>query len=207
MFERRIVIDARGHLLGRLAALVAKEVLNGQRVVIVRTEELNISGSHYRNKLKYHEFLRKRCLVNPSHGPLHLRSPSKIFWRTVRGMVPHKTPRGANALSKLKVFEGVPPPYDKIKRVVAPEALRLLRLRPGRKYTTLGRLSTEVGWKYKDTITTLEAKRKLRAKTFYERKKVLNKLRTKALSNISAKVNAISPLLAQIGRASCRERV
>jgi hypothetical protein len=66
------------------------------------------------NLVKYHEFIRKRCLVNPTHGPLHLRSPSKIFWRTVRGMVPHKTPRGANALSKLKVFEGVPPPYDKV---------------------------------------------------------------------------------------------
>ena len=29
-------------------------------------------------------------------------------------MVPHKTPRGAAALSHLKVFEGVPPPYDKV---------------------------------------------------------------------------------------------
>ena len=201
MFERRVVIDARGHLLGRLAALTAKEILNGQRVVVVRTEEINISGSHYRNKLKYHEFIRKRCLVNPTHGPLHLRSPSKIFWRTVRGMVPHKTPRGANALSKLKVFEGVPPPYDKLKRVVAPSALRVLRLRPGRKFTSLGRLASEVGWKYQDTIKTLEAKRKLRAKTYYERKKVINKLRNKAIGNISEKISKLSPLLAKIGRA------
>jgi len=199
MFERRIVIDARGHLLGRLAALVAKEILNGQRIVIVRTEELNISGSHYRNKLKYHEFIRKRCLVNPTHGPLHLRSPSKIFWRTVRGMVPHKTPRGANALSKLKVFEGVPPPYDKIKRVVAPDALKVVRLRPGRRFTTLGRLSSEVGWKYQDTIKTLETKRKVRSKTFYDRKKLLNKLRARAIQNTAEKVSAISPLLAKNG--------
>jgi len=199
MFERRIVIDARGHLLGRLAAIVAKEILNGQRIVIVRTEELNISGSHYRNKLKYHEFIRKRCLVNPTHGPLHLRSPSKIFWRTVRGMVPHKTPRGANALSKLKVFEGVPPPYDKIKRVVAPDALKVVRLRPGRRFTTLGRLSSEVGWKYQDTIKTLETKRKVRSKTFYDRKKLLNKLRAKAIQNTAEKVSAISPLLAKNG--------
>jgi len=27
-------------------------------------------------------------------------------------MLPHKTPRGAAALGKLKVFEGVPAPYD-----------------------------------------------------------------------------------------------
>jgi len=46
------IIDARGHLLGRLAALVAKTILQGQWVVIVRAEGINISGSFYRNNLK-----------------------------------------------------------------------------------------------------------------------------------------------------------
>lgn len=45
MFEKVVVIDCRGHLLGRLASIVAKELLCGQKVVCVRTEELNISGS------------------------------------------------------------------------------------------------------------------------------------------------------------------
>jgi large subunit ribosomal protein L13Ae len=31
-------------------------------------------------------------------------------------MLPHKTPRGAAALGKLKVFEGIPAPYDTKKR-------------------------------------------------------------------------------------------
>ncbi len=48
-------------------------------------------------------------------------------------MVPHKTKRGAEALSRLKVFEGIPPPYDKQKRMVVPCALRVLRLKPGRR--------------------------------------------------------------------------
>jgi len=38
--------------MGRLAATVAKCVLNGQRVVVVRCEGLVISGNFYRNKLK-----------------------------------------------------------------------------------------------------------------------------------------------------------
>jgi len=25
--------------------------------------------------------------TKPSHGPIHFRAPSKIFWRTVRGFV------------------------------------------------------------------------------------------------------------------------
>jgi len=45
MFEKVVVIDSRGHLLGRLASIVAKELLCGQKVVCVRTEETNISGS------------------------------------------------------------------------------------------------------------------------------------------------------------------
>ena len=47
---QRVVIDCRGHLLGRLASVLAKELLNGQRIVAVRCEEINISGSHFRNK-------------------------------------------------------------------------------------------------------------------------------------------------------------
>ena len=67
-------------------------------------------------------------------------------------MIPHKTARGAAAMERLKVFEGVPGPYDKKKRMVVPQALRVLRLKPGRKYCTVGRLSHEVGWKYKDVV-------------------------------------------------------
>jgi len=32
-------------------------------------------------------FLRKRCNVNPARGPFHFRAPSKIFRKTVRGIV------------------------------------------------------------------------------------------------------------------------
>ena len=67
-------------------------------------------------------------------------------------MMPHKTARGTAALERLKVFEGVPPPYDKKKRMVVPQALRVLRLKPGRKYCTVGRLSHEMGWKYQDVV-------------------------------------------------------
>lgn len=75
-----------------------------------------------------------------------------MFWRTVRGMLPHKTDRGAKALERLKTFEGIPPPYDHKKRMVVPQALRVLRLKPGRKYCTVGRLGHEFGWKYKDVV-------------------------------------------------------
>ena len=80
-----VVIDGKDHLLGRLSSTIAKQLLNGQKVVVVRCEDINISGNFHRSKLKYLAFLRKRCNVRPSKGPYHFRAPSKILWRTVRG--------------------------------------------------------------------------------------------------------------------------
>lgn len=82
---RRIVVDARHHMLGRLSSILAKELLNGQRVVVVRCEEICLSGGLVRQKMKYLRFLRKRMNTKPSHGPIHFRAPSKILWRTIRG--------------------------------------------------------------------------------------------------------------------------
>jgi hypothetical protein len=39
-------------------------------------------------------------------------------------MIPHKTKRGEAALARLKTYEGVPPPYDRTKRMVIPDALK-----------------------------------------------------------------------------------
>ncbi len=49
-FQKVVVIDCAGHMLGRVASVIAKEVMNGQKVVCVRTEELNISGSLFRHQ-------------------------------------------------------------------------------------------------------------------------------------------------------------
>merc|ERR1712217_854106 len=159
------------------ASIVAKNILNGNKVVIVRCEGINLSGNFYRNKLKVLKFLRLRCNVKPARGPFHFRAPSKMFWRTVRGMVPHKTERGKEAMKRLQTFEGVPPPYDKKKRMVIPFALKVLRLKPGRKYCSLGRLSHDVGWKYQDVVATLEAKRKVKSEAFHKKKVAVEKIK------------------------------
>ncbi|WP_411016220.1 50S ribosomal protein L13, partial [Salmonella sp. s51884] len=97
-------MDGSGHLMGRLASTVAKNLLQGQRIVVLRCERINISGGFYRNKLKYLQFLKKRTNTKPSRGPFHFRSPCRIFWRVIRGMLPHKKHRGKEALERLKVY-------------------------------------------------------------------------------------------------------
>ncbi|XP_042208592.1 60S ribosomal protein L13a-like [Homarus americanus] len=197
--EKPILIDGAGHLLGRLAAIVAKTTLSGQRVIVVRCEKINISGSFYRNKLKYLAFLRKRCNVNPKRGPFHFRAPSKIFQRTVRGMLPHKTTRGQEALKRLKSFEGVPPPYDKVARKVVPDAMRVTRLKPGRKYCFLGRLSHEVGWKYKTVVATLEARRKVKSTVIFKKRKADMKLRKQAMAKVTKRIEPYTKVLVSYG--------
>merc|ERR1711973_343250 len=170
-FEKPIIIDGKDHLVGRLSSVIAKSLLQGQRIVVVRCEGINISGNFYRNKLKVLDYLRKRMNTKPSRGPYHFRAPSKCLFKVVRGMIPRKTKRGMEALNRLKVFDGIPPPYDRMKRMVVPSALRVLKLKPGRKYCSIGRLSHETGWKYKALIESLEEKRKAKAALYYQHKK------------------------------------
>ncbi|CAM9187497.1 unnamed protein product [Choristocarpus tenellus] len=197
MFEKPIVVDGRGHLLGRLASVVAKELLSGQKVVVVRAEQITISGSLVRNKVKYMQFKKKRHNTNPARGPFHFRSPARIFWRTVRGMLPQKTVRGQEALSHLSCFEGIPAPYDKQKRMVVPNALQVIRMAPGRRFCVLGRLSAEVGWPHGDLIKRLEVQRKIKSEAYYKEKKSANLLKAKAVEE--ADLSKVAPVLEQYG--------
>ncbi|CAK9290538.1 unnamed protein product [Gordionus sp. m RMFG-2023] len=198
-YGQPLVIDGKGHLLGRLSTIVAKHALQGQKVVVVRCEKINISGKFIRNKLKYLAFLRKRCNVNPARGPFHLRAPSKILLRTIRGMLPHKTHRGSDALKRIKAFEGIPPLYNKCKRRVIPSALRVIKLIPGRRFCELSRLSHEVGWKYQKVIETLETKRISQGKRYYEKKKKERQILVKAKKNVAEKIKPYQDIIESYG--------
>merc|ERR1719420_828399 len=157
---KNIVLDGKDHLLGRLASAVAKQLLRGSNVCLVRCEEIQISGPFFGNKLRFQSFMRKRHATNPARGPFHSRSPSAIFARTVRGMLPSKTKRGAEAFMRLRTYEGVPWDLQDKPRKVAPEAIRCLRVQNLRKITQLKRIATEFGWKHEGLIEKLETARK-----------------------------------------------
>lgn len=191
------IIDGKGHLMGRLASTVAKQLLNGKKIVVVRTEQLVISGSLKRNKVKFAQFVKKRMNTNPRKGPFHFRSPARMFWRTLRGMIPHKTKRGQLALGRLASFEGIPAPYDKKKRVVVPSCLKTIRLQADKNFTVLGELSKEVGWGHTDLVLRLEAQRKIKEQAYYAEKKALMAAKSKAAS--SADLSSVAPVLSSFG--------
>ncbi len=197
MFTGPIVVDGKGHLLGRLASIIAKEALNGQEVIVVRCEQIDISGREHRNRKNFQSYLNKRTNTNPKWGPFHHRAPSKILMKAVRGMVPRKTKRGMAALNRIKAYEGIPPEFTKKKRMVVPDALRITHLRPMAKYTNLGRLAAEFGWKYAGLVRKMEAERKIESAADYEKKKALNKLRAKAVEK--ADLKEVAPVLEAAG--------
>lgn len=85
-------------------------------------------------------------------------------------MLPRFTSRGAAALGKLKVFEGVPAPYDLKKRVVVPDALKIIRLKNFRKFCSLGDLSAQVGWGKSKLVASLEERRRTRAEAWHKKR-------------------------------------
>merc|ERR1719436_2407169 len=103
-------------------------------------------------------------------------------------MIPHKTARGAAALDRLKSFEGIPHPFDRKKRMVIPHCLKVIRLRPERRFCKLGDLSASYGWKHQDLLQRLEGQRKVKSAAFHKKKTAAGKAKQTAVK--SAKVSA-----------------
>ncbi|NIU39901.1 50S ribosomal protein L13, partial [Candidatus Bathyarchaeota archaeon] len=77
------VVDASGLILGRMASMVAKRLLNGENIVIVNAERSTISGKRLSKIREARKFLE---VGHPGKGPFHQRRPDRILRRTIRGM-------------------------------------------------------------------------------------------------------------------------
>ncbi len=99
------VINAEGHILGRLSSVIAKRLLNGEKIVVVNAEKAIITGD---KEMVFQRYKEKYDRGSKEKGPYFPRHPEKIFKRTVRGMLPWKSRRGREAYRRLRVFMGVP---------------------------------------------------------------------------------------------------
>ncbi|MCW4021080.1 MAG: 50S ribosomal protein L13 [Candidatus Bathyarchaeota archaeon] len=135
------VIDAKGLILGRMASIAAKRLLNGEKIIIVNAEEAVISGKRLSILRKSEEFLQ---VGHFRKGPLHPRRPDSIVKKVIRGMLPRKKPRGREALKRLRVYIGVPQEIeDKERETVSEADARDLR----GPYIRVSELARNVGWK------------------------------------------------------------
>lgn len=117
--ERTRIIDATGLILGRMASIVAKRLLSGEKIIIVNAEKAVISGDRYMIINQYHDYLQ---IGHPGKGPHHPRRPDRIVRRAIRGMLPYKQPRGRDAFKRLRVYIGVPEELKDKRIETIPEA-------------------------------------------------------------------------------------
>ena len=138
------VIDANGLILGRLASTVAKQLLSGdEKVYIINAEKAIISGSRAATLREYRE---TRVRGATEFGPYFPKRPDRILKRTVRGMLPYKKSRGKDAMSRLKVYVGVPYELKGAEAIAIADAD--MRLLSSNKYMELGEVSQKMGSKF-----------------------------------------------------------
>ncbi|MEM2042074.1 MAG: 50S ribosomal protein L13 [Nitrososphaerota archaeon] len=149
--EDLVVIDGSNHRLGRLASRVAKMLLEGKRVVVLNADKIVITGSKSAILARYQYLLDRTWLSSIERVQVwNPRRPDRIFWYTVRRMLARKKPKGREALSRLRVYNGVPEEFSNLKAVTVEDALHRSEIsRSGKliKWMTLGELSKLIGGK------------------------------------------------------------
>jgi large subunit ribosomal protein L13 len=138
--ELMTVIDASNLILGRMATVVAKRLLQGENIIILNAEKTVISGKRL-SIVK--EAKRKLEIGHPRKGPFFPKRPDRFVKRVVRGMLPRKKPKGIDAYKRLRVFIGVPQEF-KDKPMETISAAKAERLKC--PYITIGELVREIGW-------------------------------------------------------------
>lgn len=115
------VIDATGHVVGRLASVIAKRLLNGEELVIVNAENAIVTG---RRSVVLGEYRARRGRGSTTSrmrgiGPFYPRRADMLLRRTISRMLPHQQARGRDALKRLRVYLSVPDEYkDKPLEIV-----------------------------------------------------------------------------------------
>ncbi|MCP8323504.1 MAG: 50S ribosomal protein L13 [Candidatus Methylarchaceae archaeon HK02M2] len=142
--RKMIVVDAQGHIAGRLASHIAKSLLKGNRIVVINAEKILLSGSKYSIINEYLERLEIGSVINPKHGPLHPRRPDTIFTKMIRGMLPYRKAKGLEALKRLRVYINTPEYYKPIEKTIFEKGLAT---KPLSFYLTLGEVASRLGWK------------------------------------------------------------
>lgn len=134
------IVNADGLILGRMASIIAKRLLNDEEIVVVNAENAVLSGKRKSKVIEAKRFLEVGHL---KMGPIHYRRPDRVVRRTVRGMLPYKKAKGKQAYKRLKVFMGTPNVFkdQKMETLMDAKAKKLTC-----SYFTLGEFAKEIGW-------------------------------------------------------------
>ena len=101
----KLIYDGKGAVFGRLASVVAKDLLKGHSVDIINCNDIIVSGD---KKLLAKKILAKREMGSGGSikGPKYPRVADRLVKRMIRGMLPRDRAKGRDAFRNLKVYIG-----------------------------------------------------------------------------------------------------
>ena len=82
--------------------------MEGQEVIILNISKAVISGHKKDTVARAKVKLSTRTLASQDKGPKHFRRPETYAKRALRGMLPHKIPKGKNAYKRVKIYSDIP---------------------------------------------------------------------------------------------------
>ncbi len=137
------IYNGEGMILGRLAAEVAKQVLQGEDVVVINCEKTFISGK--KAVVIGQEKAKRLRKGYPLKAAKFSRLPDRAARRTIRGMLPWRTARGQEAFRHVMCHVGVPAEYQGKASISIPTAS--YKKLPNLNYITLGEVCKSLGGK------------------------------------------------------------
>ena len=121
--KRWLLMDAKGQVVGRLAADVAA-VLRGKHrptftrhedtgdfVIVINASELVLTGNKAQRTMRYRHSGYPGGLKTEPYGALFQKDPARAFRAAVKGMLPH-TALGRDMIKKLKAYAGAEHPHE-----------------------------------------------------------------------------------------------
>jgi ribosomal protein uL13 len=143
------IVDATGHVVGRLASVLAKRLLNGEEIVVVNAENAIVTG---RRSVVFQEYRARHQRGSTASrmrgiGPRYPRRPDMMLRRTISRMMPYQQPRGRTALKRLRVYLSVPNEFKDKTLETVPDAKRP----PQGSFLSLGEIARLLGSKFEGT--------------------------------------------------------
>ncbi|MEK6968266.1 MAG: 50S ribosomal protein L13 [Nanoarchaeota archaeon] len=137
-----MIIDAQDCVLGRVASLAAKKALLGENIIVINADKAYITGRKLVTIARYHDKFETGQIRK---GPFLYKQPDRFVKRVIRGMLPHKQPRGREALKRVRCYPGVPEVYAAQKTITVKGA-SVSKL-PNLRRISVGELCESIGGK------------------------------------------------------------
>ena len=101
----KLIYDGEGAIFGRMATVVAKDLLKGNSVDLIHCEGIIVSGNKniFAKKIQAKRNMGRGGSLK---GPKYIRQPDRLVKRMIRGMLPRNIRKGEEAFKRLKCHIG-----------------------------------------------------------------------------------------------------